>query len=250
MTGYDGVTPAALAARLGTPALVCLAEVTSTLDEVHRLAARGAPAGTAVLADRQTRGRGRQGRVWQSPGGRGIWLAYLVRPAAAENGVLALRAGLAVARAVEALGARPRVKWPNDVMLGDRKLAGVLCEAKWEEGRPAWVAIGIGINVKGPLPDGLVGLAATLDEAVTASRVDLLARLLPALHALPRGSELGPDEREALAARDWLCGRRLLEPVPGTAAGIDAAGGLLVETDAGTEVVVSGTVRLGAQEWL
>jgi BirA family biotin operon repressor/biotin-[acetyl-CoA-carboxylase] ligase len=247
---YDGVTFPALAVRLRTPALVCLAEVTSTLDELHRLAALGAPAGTAVLADRQTRGRGRQGRAWQSPGGQGIWLAYLVRPAAAETGVLALRAGLAVARAVEALGAGPRVKWPNDVMLGDRKLAGVLCEAKWERGRPAWVALGIGINVKGPLPDGLAGLAATLDEVGPAGRVDLLARLLPALHALPTGSELGPDEREALAARDWLRGRRLLEPVPGTAAGIDAGGGLMVETDAGTERVVSGTVRLGVQEWL
>jgi len=244
MMMYDGVTPPALAARLETPALVCLAEVPSTLDEVHRLAAQGAPAGTAVLADRQTRGRGRQGRAWESPGGRGIWLAYLARPAAADTGLLALRAGLAVVRAMESLGARPLVKWPNDVMLGDRKLAGVLCEAKWERGRPAWVALGIGINVKAPLPAGLAGLAATLDEAVPAGRVDLLARLLPALHALPTGSELTPDEREALAARDWLCGRRLLEPVPGTAAGIDATGGLLVETARGVRRVVSGTIRL------
>jgi BirA family biotin operon repressor/biotin-[acetyl-CoA-carboxylase] ligase len=241
---YDGLSPAALAARVRTPALVCLAEVGSTLDELHGLADHGAPAGTAVLADCQVQGRGRLGRSWQSPAGRGIWLAYLIRPPEMETGVLALRAGLAVARAVEALGARPRIKWPNDLMLGDRKLAGVLCEARWEQGRPAWVALGIGINVKGPLPDEIAGVAATLDEAVPAGRVELLEQLLPLLHGLSGNARLEPEEREALAARDWLAGRRLVEPIAGLAAGIDQDGALLVDTSAGTQRLTSGTVRV------
>jgi BirA family biotin operon repressor/biotin-[acetyl-CoA-carboxylase] ligase len=241
---YDGLAPPALAARLRTPALVYLAEVTSTLDELHRLAAEGAPGGTAVLADRQTRGRGRQGRPWHSPAGQGIWLAFLMRPGAPETGLLALRAGLAVARAIEAVGAQPRIKWPNDVMLGDRKVAGVLCEAKWERGQPAWVALGIGINVRGPLSVELAATATSIDAVMPVDRVDLLGRLLPALHALPGGGELAPEEQEALAARDWLRGRRLLEPEEGTAAGFDAGGALLVETEAGMRKVVGGTVRL------
>jgi BirA family biotin operon repressor/biotin-[acetyl-CoA-carboxylase] ligase len=244
MMVYDGLGPAALAARLRTPALVCLAETTSVLDELHRLAAQGATAGTAVLADRQTRGRGRQGRSWQSPAGRGIWLAFLVRPGPPETGLLALRVGLAVARAVEAVGAAARIKWPNDVMLGDRKLAGILCEARWESARPAWVAVGIGINVKGPLPDEIAGLAATLDETVPADRVEVLGHLVPGLQALPSGGDLSPEERAALAARDWLAGRRLIEPVSGIAAGIDPAGRLLVHTERGETPVVSGTIRL------
>lgn len=241
---YDGLTPEALAARLRAPGLVCLGAVTSTLDEAHRLAAAGAPPGTAVLADRQTRGRGRRGRPWASPAGRGIWLAYLVRPAAASTGVLSLRVGLAVARAVERFGATPRLKWPNDVLLGDRKLAGVLCEARWAGGAPAWVAVGIGINVHGPLPDELAETAATLDEAAPVGRVELLERLLPALSALPDAPLLAAPERESLAARDWLRGRRLTGPVPGIAAGLDASGALLVETPEGTVSVTGGTVTV------
>jgi BirA family biotin operon repressor/biotin-[acetyl-CoA-carboxylase] ligase len=242
--GYDGLTTAELAARLRTPALVCLPEVTSALDEIHRLAAEGAPAGTAVLADRQTAGRGRLGRPWHSPAGQGIWLGYLLRPAAPETGVLALRAGLAVARAAQAVGARPRLKWPNDVMLDDRKLAGVLCEAKWDRGRPTWVALGIGINVHGPLAPELAAVAATLDQAAPVGRIDLLAGLLPALHALPWGGDLTPTECAALAELDWLLGRELIEPVRGRAGGIAPSGELLVETESGTRPVVSGTVRL------
>jgi BirA family biotin operon repressor/biotin-[acetyl-CoA-carboxylase] ligase len=241
---YDGIDLPALSERLRTPLLVVRAEVTSTLDVLHRLAVEGAPAGTAVLADRQTEGRGRRGRAWLSPAGRGIWLAYLVRPTASDPGVLSLRAGLAVAAAAGALGATLRIKWPNDLMLGDRKLAGVLCEARWEQGRPAWVALGIGINVRGPLPAEVAGTAATLDEVVPAGRVDLLARLLPALHALPMDRELTAEERRVLAERDWLRGRRLIAPIAGVAAGIDADGALRVETGAARERVTSGTVRL------
>jgi BirA family biotin operon repressor/biotin-[acetyl-CoA-carboxylase] ligase len=148
---YDGVSSQALAARLETPLLLCVDEVPSVLDLVHELAADGADAGWVVLSDTQTAGRGRQGRRWVSPRGAGIWLGYLFRPGhTLEGGVLSLRVGLTAARALDALGVAVSIKWPNDILLSDRKLAGVLCEARGS-GPTGWVAIGIGMNVCGPV---------------------------------------------------------------------------------------------------
>ncbi len=242
---YDGLDPEDLALRTRTPGLVVLAEVTSALDVLHGLAAEGARAGTAVLAAVQTRGRGRQGRSWHSPAGQGIWLAYLVRPPAPlETGVLALRVGLAVAATLEQLGARPRVKWPNDVLLDGRKVAGILCEARGMPGEPGWVAVGIGMNVHGPLPAELAQSAVALDETVPVTRVTVLERLLPLLNGLALSSRLDPAEQRVYAALDWLRGRQLRAPAAGVARGIDADGALLVETSAGPRRVVAGSVEL------
>jgi BirA family biotin operon repressor/biotin-[acetyl-CoA-carboxylase] ligase len=242
---YDGLTPDELARRTGAPQLLVLGEVTSALDVLHDLAAEGAPSGAAVLADVQTRGRGRQGRSWHSPAGQGIWLAYLVRPPVPlESGVLALRVGLAVAAALERLGARPRLKWPNDVVLDGRKVAGILCEARSTPAAEVWVAVGIGMNVHGPLPAALTQGAITLDEAVAVTRVAVLERLLPLLHELALAPRLDPTERRVYAALDWLRGRRLQAPAAGVARGIDADGALLVETDAGPRRVIAGSVEL------
>jgi BirA family biotin operon repressor/biotin-[acetyl-CoA-carboxylase] ligase len=242
---YDGLDPATLARRTRTPGLVVLAEVDSALDVLHELAAEGARAGTAVLADIQTRGRGRQGRSWHSPAGQGIWLTYLVRPPAPlETGVLALRVGLAVAAALEQLGAEPRVKWPNDVLLDGRKVAGILCEARAMPGEPGWVAVGVGINVHGPLPAGLAQSAVALDAILPVTRVAVLERLLPLLGGLALSPRLDEAEQRVYAALDWLRGRRLRAPAAGVACGIDADGALLVETRVGPRRVVAGSVEL------
>lgn len=235
---YDGLTPADLAARLGSPDCLVLARVTSTMDIVHSLAAEGAPAGTVVLAEEQVAGRGRQGRHWHSPAGKGIWLGYLLRPRAqAAGGVLALRVGLAVASALRDLGAAPSLKWPNDILLGSRKAAGILCEAR------GWVAVGVGMNVHGPLPPEVREHAVALDQVVPrASRVAVLERLVPRLHQVGEAPVLSADERAAYQAQDWLAGRQLLEPVRGRAVGVDLDGALLVETPLGRERVVAGSV--------
>ena len=126
--------------------------VGSTMDIAHRLASEGTPAGTLVLADQQTAGRGRGGKVWDSAPGQGIWMTLIERPRderAIE--VLSIRVGLAAAKALDRFAEEPiRLKWPNDLYTSGKKLAGILVEARWREGQPEWVAIGIGINVITP----------------------------------------------------------------------------------------------------
>src|SRR5207253_2703530 len=117
----------------------------------HELAPR-APAGTLILAEEQFAGRGRQGRRWTSQPGAGIWLTLIERPSdAAALDVLALRCGLYAANALDTLAAHPiKLKWPNDLYSGGRKLAGILIETRWRGTSPEWVAIGFGLNVITP----------------------------------------------------------------------------------------------------
>lgn len=241
---YDGCDDITLAARLGAPRCVCRRTVTSTLDLVHELGAAGAPGGSLVLADEQVKGRGRRGRPWYSPLGSGIWLGYLVRPAiSVTTGLLGLRVGMAVADAVRALGGDPMLKWPNDVLLRNRKLAGILCEARWLGGTLAWVAVGIGINVQGPLPPEMAHRAIALNEALPAVvRLTVLDDLVPRLHTLSDRAVLSHAELRAYDRYDALRHRRIVAPVQGTAAGVDQHGALLVETPSGLERVVGGSV--------
>ncbi len=243
---YEGISPADLAARIRSPSCLVLRSVSSTLDLVHQLAAEGAPAGTVVLADEQVRGRGREGRQWHSPAGTGILLGYLHRPRReAIAGVLALRVGLAVGEALSALGLTPRLKWPNDVLLGDRKVGGILCEARTVSGGIAWVGVGIGLNVRGPVPAQVAHLAAALDEVHPGmTRLRVLEALVPRLHQLAEGAALSEAERAAYGRYDWLAGRDVVQPVAGRVWGVDADGALVVETAGGPKRALSGTVVL------
>lgn len=231
------------------PRLIRLPRVGSTMDLLHDLAADGADAGTVVVAGAQTGGRGSRGRGWQSPPG-GLWLSALFRPrVGAGVELFGLRIGLAVADALEALapGVAVRIKWPNDLMVGDRKLGGILCEARWQGESLAWVVGGVGINVANPVPGSLGGMATTLTEWMPEATPELIEPEVTArLRALAAGSErLEPAELADFRRRDWLYGRRLRAPASGTAAGISDEGALLVRTDGGTTVAVrAGTVQL------
>jgi BirA family biotin operon repressor/biotin-[acetyl-CoA-carboxylase] ligase len=151
-TRFDGATEDALAKLLELPRVELLESTTSTLDVAHRIAAQGAPAGTLVIANEQTAGRGRGGKTWQSSPGAGLWLTLIERPDEPSGlGVLSLRVGLAAAEALDRFAAEPiRLKWPNDLYVDDGKLAGVLVEARWREQAVEWVAIGLGVNVRAP----------------------------------------------------------------------------------------------------
>jgi BirA family biotin operon repressor/biotin-[acetyl-CoA-carboxylase] ligase len=231
MTGLDGLPAAALARRWGISRVTVFERCASSLDAAHELAASGAAAGAVVLAEEQTAGRGRDGRVWHSPAG-GIWLAMVLRPVRAELAASAIRAGLIVADVVDELTHVPvaRLKWPNDVLCHDRKLAGVLCEGRWQGDALQWLVMGVGINVANDLPAAVGGQAIALRELLPAvRRLDVLDRMVPALARMGRGSpRLSESERAAFAARDWLHGRALRLPVPGRGAGLADDGALLV----------------------
>lgn len=236
---YDGVGADDLARRLGVPRAVLFNEVSSTLDVAHTLAAAGAAAGTLILADAQTAGRGRQGRVWRSMPGAGVWVTVIERPVdSTALEVLSLRIGLALAPALDAFAAALiRLKWPNDLYVGDRKLGGILVEARWREGSPEWVAIGVGINVRAPESEAKAG---GLRDGV--SRVALLYAVIPSIRrAAARTGGLDDAELEAFAARDLAAGRECVEPVAGRVKGIDRGGALLV--DVGSTVVA---IRAGS----
>lgn len=160
----------------------------STMDEAHRLAEAGAPHGTAVAAKTQSGGRGSRGRGWDSPEG-GLWLSVLCRPPGPESMErLSVRAGEAIATVLQAaLPGLPAVtvKLPNDLLVGGRKLAGILCEARWEGGTPLWVVIGVGINVRNPVPAPLRATAVSLAELGVAITPEAVADLVvPALAAV------------------------------------------------------------------
>jgi BirA family biotin operon repressor/biotin-[acetyl-CoA-carboxylase] ligase len=220
-----------------TPAVHHLQSTGSTNEDLHALAQDGAPDGTVLVADTMTRGRGSRGRTWHAPHG-GLWLSVLRRPVAPiETGVLSLRVGLALAPVLDQLAAHPvMLKWPNDLLLGDRKLGGILCEMRWQGDRPNWVVIGIGLNVQNPPPPELKDRATNLAKHVPGVRVtDVLESVVSPLRNIDVDrSELTPSDLRAFEERDWLRGRVLAAPVAGHVAGIDAGGALEVVTDDGT----------------
>lgn len=196
------------------------------MDVAHHLAADGAAAGTLVIADAQTAGRGRGGKTWESEPARGIWLTLIERPSDSSGlGVLSLRVGLAAAESLDRFASEPiRVKWPNDLFVDDGKLAGILVEARWREQAVEWVAIGMGVNVTEP--EG-VEKAAGLESGT--SRLDVLGDLIPAVRrAAARTGLLDDDEIEEFNARDMARGKTCIEPALGRVAGITPTGELLV----------------------
>ena len=238
---YDGHSAHALAVQCGAVRVSLHAALLSTMDVAHAMAEQGAPAGTVVLTDRQSAGRGRGGRSWASAPGDSITLTLIERPDdEASVGVLSLRLGLAAAPVLEARASGAvLLKWPNDLFLPAGKLGGILVEARWREGQPEWVAIGVGINVR---PSPLAGTAAL---AVGTFRVEILAGLIPAFRqaAAMRGP-LTDAELSAFALRDWAGGRQVEEPARGVARGLSPAGALLVETATGLVACSTGSLVL------
>ncbi|MGH7603402.1 MAG: biotin--[acetyl-CoA-carboxylase] ligase [Gemmatimonadaceae bacterium] len=222
-----------------------LESTTSTLDVAHRLAAQGAPAGTLVIADEQTAGRGRGGKSWMSAPGAGIWLTVIERPSDSSGlGVLSLRIGMGVAAALDRFAPEPiRLKWPNDLYINSGKLAGILVEARWREQAVEWVAIGIGVNVERP---DSVENAAGLEPGT--SRVDVLNDLVPSIRAA--AAAMGPlagDELEQFNARDIARGKSCIQPALGRVVGITPAGELLVALADSVASFRSGSLVLGEQ---
>ncbi len=135
--------------RIGRP-LLAFDRITSTSDMVKQFALKGASDGLVVVARSQSRGRGRRGRTWVSPAGQGVYLSVLLRPrlASSDAGWLAILGGVAVARVLGQLGVKcVALKWPNDVLVNGRKIAGVLVEPRLGRGHVEFAVVGIGVNV-------------------------------------------------------------------------------------------------------
>jgi BirA family biotin operon repressor/biotin-[acetyl-CoA-carboxylase] ligase len=222
--------------------------VGSTMDLIHELAEADAEAGTMVVASEQLQGRGSRGRPWHSPPG-GLWLSALFRPSTTGGvEVLSVRVGLAVAAALDrCVPIQVRLKWPNDLMLDGRKLGGILCEARWQGAALAWVAVGVGLNIRNPVGPELRGGAVSLVELdPTIALEDVLEPVSAAIAALDLGRErLSPAELDLFAARSWLEGREIQQPLAGVVAGLDDDGALRVRTSEGAHVSLrQGSIEL------
>lgn len=243
----------------------------STNTRARELAAAGAPGGTVVTAGEQTAGRGRQGRAWTAPPGKALLYSAILRPFDDRQFLLPLAVPLAVCETAEALqpGIECRIKWPNDVWIGERKLAGILIETRTQE---QWAVIGIGLNLTiephefpAELRDTATSLAAAAptgdDAARTAAASGATLRTAAVLDAplSPRrarialdsrlGEWVGAEPERILAAyrqRDALRGREVSwENGSGVAGGVDDRGCLVVVTPGGGRAVLSaGEVHL------
>lgn len=201
------------------------------------LAEQNAPHGTLVTADEQTAGRGRQGRGWVAAAHRALLCSLVVRD---PPRLLPLAAGIAVA---EEAGEEALLKWPNDVLIDGRKVAGILVEGRPQQG---WAIAGIGVNVaadEADFPPELRGRAGTLGRAaseVEPTLMRLMARLEEWLAAPPE------VVLSALRKRDALLGRHVRwQGGEGEAAGVDDQGRLLVATDGSEVALGAGEVHLG-----
>jgi len=253
----------ALQSRLTGRRIGCRLHYEETVDSTNRIALElarvGAPEGTVVLADRQTAGRGRMQRSWQSPPGCNLYLSIILRPTIPqqEASQITLMTGLAAAEAVSEACPEGRVgiKWPNDIMVKGEKLAGILTESSCDRERILYVILGIGVNVNFPrelMPESIRGIATSL-LILGGKAVDRSAFVLQLIQNLERCyGELEEGGFSFLAER-WagffrLKGKRvrvqmLEQAILGKAMGIDIDGALILEDERGfVQRIIAGEV--------
>jgi|Deesub1362A_J573_1020465.scaffolds.fasta_scaffold00108_86 BirA family biotin operon repressor/biotin-[acetyl-CoA-carboxylase] ligase len=235
--------------------VIFLSRTGSTQDEARSLARGGAPEGTVVVAETQTTGRGRLGRRWFSPRG-GLYLSVLLRPSLRPREVLRLplMTGVAVAEAIgRFVAGSPQLKWPNDVLLEGRKVAGILCELDAEADRVHHVILGIGINVNNEIPPQVRETAVSLKEhrgGLSLNKGDLFVALIRDLDQQYRRSRcLGFEPVfQGWRSLSSTLGRPVRiqsgdEEIVGEALDIDSDGALIVRrVDGETVRVIAGDV--------
>jgi len=250
---------AALAADPRTAAVVRLEwhpEIDSTNERALALAARGAAAGTTVIAGQQHAGRGRLGRGWFSPPGAGLYVSTIVRPAP-PTPLITLGAGVALARATaHATGLPVELKWPNDLVIGRpwRKIAGILCETSGTGSRVDAVVVGIGVNLApAAYPPEVADRASSLEAELgrPADGVRLAVEVLAEVQAMVRHLDASDrawvlDEWRRFAAAGLrqaaVCWQDRGEVRRGWARDVDDDGALVVERDGQRERIVAGDV--------
>jgi BirA family biotin operon repressor/biotin-[acetyl-CoA-carboxylase] ligase len=230
-------------------------EVDSTNDVVESLAKEGAPEGTTVMAERQRQGRGRQGRAWFSPGRGNLYVSVLLRPKISATDLPALvpAFGLGVAEALEEfVSVRAELKWPNDVLVRGRKIAGILTESVIQGGEVNYVVVGIGVNLNiDNLPEDLADTATSVRLEI-GTQVDheafvpVFFRQLDLVYRRFNSQGFAAltdawNTRDALRERQVRLdtGMHILE---GIAKGINPSGALILETPEGRQQISAGEI--------
>ena len=253
----EAITAGLTTGRFGRPTSF-FAEIGSTMPEARRRAEAGAPEGTLVIADAQTAGRGRHGRSWLSEAGVNLTFSLVLRPTLAQLRGLAVATSLAGVEAVWARTGLPaRIKWPNDLVIHDRKFAGILIDSELQGTEVAHAILGIGVNVNlevARFPD-LAGIATSL-AAEAGCPIDRLALLIELLARLERRYDqllTGPSLLPEWTAASATLGRRIRATSPagaeiGLAEAVDDEGALLLRRDDGTLArLLAGEVTLSGQ---
>ncbi len=234
-------------------------EVGSTNTEAMRLALEGAPEGTVVLADAQSEGRGRLDRTWESPPSRNLYLSVVLRPdiPAAQASLIPLTAGVAAADVLlQYCPGRVRLKWPNDVLVGGKKICGILTEMRTRGDRVQFLVVGIGMNLnmrKLDFPRELRETATSL-QIETGGEIDRLDFAVRLFESLERWYRIFLEGDGAAIRERWLQGADCLgkraEVVlggtteRGTIVGLDPTGALLLEGETGVRQVLAGDVYI------
>ncbi len=250
------VLEAALETTFTGRRFIYLTSTSSTMDIARAEAESGAEEGTVVLAEEQTAGRGRFGRAWVSPAGKNIYATIVLRPTVDRLRQLGIVMPLAVSLAIEeTTGLAPRIKWPNDVLLSGRKVAGILIETEFSGSEPRYALLGPGVNVNFEIDPAseIAGIATSLkqEHGADVTREAVLAALLNHLEAL----YTAPDPRavrEAWRSRLETLGRDVTltfrgESFGGHAEDVDDAGNLILRfPDGSIRTFEAGEVSLRA----
>jgi len=258
---WEGCSSADLESYWSLPSVHLYRYVGSTNDVARMLAHEAAPNGTVVLSEEQRAGRGRGSRAWSSPPGVGLWLSIVLREIAPEAlSLLPVRVAIVVGHALEGWTDRlVAIKWPNDLLIDDRKVGGILCESSWDGHRIDHVVVGIGLNLlqaHHEYPDSIRETATSLRAHATrpVSRFGVASDVFKGLRPLVLGLEVAPPEAvvAAFSARDALLGKNIeIQEVEtripvrtGVAHGIDVAGALLLGAGESRIPIRSGTIRV------
>ncbi len=231
----------------------------STQIIAHKLAKEGAPEGTIVVAEEQIKGRGRMGKVWYSPPQTGIWMSLILRPSIplVNASHLTLLASVGVREALQKeTGLNVQIKWPNDLLIGRKKVCGILTELRGEHDQIHYVIIGLGMNVnvnKSDFPMELreIGTSLAIETGRTIHRASLLATILEELEQtyftyLQEGFTTIRERWEQGAGMlgEIITARTAQGPVTGVAERVNEQGALLIQTSAGTVPVYSAEIDL------
>ena len=233
------------------PAIVRLDQVDSTQTVAFALAERGATDRTVVVTDQQAAGRGRRGRVWQAPARTSLLASILVRSRLPQAllATLSPTTAVAIAEALRRVAPlEPRLKWPNDVLVGGRKIAGILLESRAVASAEPVLVIGVGINLgQREFPPELAGRATSvaLETGHAVDRETMLAALLEefdAWRARLEGEGFGPVRERWKSLSDTIGRHVTVDGVSGTATDLDGDGALLIDVGDGVRRVIAGEI--------